>query len=187
MGTYIQEETSGSCGILSFSTDLSSSGINEQQRVWHIRHCLYSQDPHHILRIQGQDAHLHHMRTDLGCRSVIRESLKTLLVREGFNLCYCHAEHELCDMFPQATHRRIMRTNSQEAGPLVAFRDWSHINAGNAACNLFLFHLQQLPCLGELEVDDLTTSQCEDDLHIAEPFQISSSDVTQRLEQDTRW
>ena len=172
MGTYVQEKTSGSCGILSFTTDLSGSRVYEQQRVWDIGHSLDSQGPHHILRIQGQDAHLHKMTSNKGsCFFPPRVSQDPLIecALQGVTML-CRAQWSEGMIAQRPLHRRVVRPNGQESRSLVAFRDRSHINAGDAARNLLLLHLQQLPCLGELKVDDLTTGQGEDDLHIAEVF-----------------
>ena len=66
----------------------------------------------------------------------------------------------------QAAYGGIMRADSQETRALAALWNGSNIYAGHPACNVLLFHLQQLPCLGELKVDDFSAGQGQDDLHL---------------------
>ena len=70
----------------------------------------------------------------------------------------------------RGAHDGVMGADSQEARALAALGNGSDIDAGHPACDVLLLHLQQLPCLGELKVDDLAICQGQDDLHSSELF-----------------
>lgn len=68
-------------------------------------------------------------------------------------------------------HCGVMGANSQEARALSTFRNRRDIYAGHAACNVLLFHFQQLPCLSELEVDNLAARQGKYHLGMVNPLE----------------